>query len=104
MFLMPTATLAGFFAFHAATASECLKAVSVPTVCFSASARHAHRRVTQVYLGCLFCATCNLDQVIPELRLDRAMDRIYLSIEHDVIELLNHLARAELTQISSLFT
>jgi hypothetical protein len=51
---------------------------------------------TESHLG-LCRAACNLDKVVPKLRLDWAVNLAYFSTEHHLIELPHHLTRAKFT-------
>ena len=51
---------------------------------------------TESHVG-LCRAACNLDKVVPKLRLDWAVNLAYFSTEHHLIELPHHLTRAKLT-------
>ncbi len=49
----------------------------------------------------LLAALRDLDQMKTELGLDRAVHRANLLLEHDTIELRNHLTRPELTEVTT---
>ena len=51
---------------------------------------------TENHVG-LCCAACNLDKMVPKLRLDWAVNLAYFSTEHHLIELPHHLTRAKFT-------
>ena len=51
-----------------------------------------------LFNGLLVLAAGDLDEMEAELRLHRAVDLAHLGTEHDLVELPDHLPRAELTE------